>query len=69
MYLIVNSLTMNTFVKLTSKSNNIIVCSILGTKDNDVIPEEEWVNYLLSVPEDIIMMIKDMRNPCYVILF
>lgn len=63
MQLIVNSMTINTCVKLTSKSNNIIVGTILGSKDNDVILEEEWVNYLLSVPEGTIVMLKDMRKP------
>lgn len=56
-------MTMNTCVKLTSKSDNIIVGTILGSKDNDVILEEEWVNCLLSVPEGTIVMLKDMRKP------
>lgn len=63
MQLIVNSMTINTCVKLTSKSDNIIVGTILGSKDNDVILEEEWVNYLLSGPEGTIVMLKDMRKP------
>lgn len=63
MQLIVNSMTINTCVKLTSKSDNIIVGTILGSKDNDVILEEEWIKYLLSVPGGTIVMLKDMRKP------
>lgn len=63
MHLIVNSLTINTYVKLTYKSDNIIVGTILGSKDSDIFPEKEWVNYILSVPEGITVMIKDMRKP------
>lgn len=63
MQLIVNSMTINTCVKLTSKSYSIIVGTILGSKDNDVILEEEWINYLLSIPGGTIVMLKDMRKP------
>lgn len=63
MHFIVGSMTINTCVKLTSKSDNIKVGNILGSNDNDVIPVEEWVNYLLCVPEGIKVMIKDMWKP------
>lgn len=61
MHLIVNSLTVNTYVKLTYNSDSVIVGTILGSKDDDVIPEEEWASYMLSVSEGITVMIKDMR--------
>ena len=61
MHLIVNSLTVNTYVKLTYNLDSVIVGTILGSKDDDVIPEEEWASYMLSVSEGITVMIKDMR--------
>lgn len=42
MHLVVNSLTVNTNVKLTYNSDREKVGSILESKDNSVIAEEEW---------------------------
>lgn len=61
MHLIVNSLAVNTYVKLTNNSDSVIVVTILGSKYYDVIPEEELANYTLSVSEGITVMIKDKR--------
>lgn len=61
MHLVVNSLTVNTYVKLTYNSDGIIVGTILGSKDNDVIQEKEWANYMLSVSKGITVMIIDLR--------
>lgn len=49
MHLIVNSLTVNTYVKLTYKSDNVIVGTILGSRDNEVISEEAWAKIMLPV--------------------
>lgn len=42
MHLVVNSLTVNTNVKLTYNSDREKVGTILESKDNSVIAEEEW---------------------------
>lgn len=43
MHLVVDSLTVNTNVKLTYNSDREKVGTILESKDNGVIAEEEWI--------------------------
>lgn len=62
---IVNSVTVNTYVKLTYESEDIMVSTILGKKDPEIIPDEEWQNFLLSTSEGIAGMIKHMRTLLY----
>ena len=58
---IVNSLPIETYVKFTYKSENVMINTILGSREYEVIPEEEWSDFILSASEGITTMLKDMR--------
>lgn len=55
MHLVVNSLTVNTNVKLTYNSDREKVGTILGFNDNGVIAEEEWVICKHTAPTTCLM--------------
>jgi hypothetical protein len=39
-----------------------MVNTILGSRVNEAIPEEEWSDFMLSVSEGITTMLKDTRT-------